>query len=932
MTLSSPIDAHQLLDALAPLLGPEGCIKGPVEASRISSLMKDAVKMVSKCVYLNILRNTSEVTTLNKFIAVGGWDTLNQWLQDSKEPEFTGFLLELLKVYRDLPITVELLKKNNAAKTIKQFAKSDNESIKVLSSDIVDKWMKTVRGGRADENDKKKEKDKKRKKDKDHHHRHHSGSKDKEGGATDMTGGGSSDANKDKTNDDSAAKRPKTVKTLQSKFRSTGLEDQTIAPVKKKPVTEPKPLPVLPKRNTSSIEEPPEKKSRLTLTIPSPSLSSATTLPTSTSPPSTSPQEVQHGKIKIIPAKRLPTHEIHEDSGFMDSLSVKPRFGGVKKKKKLMSPVTTTTPTTPSGPPDLKPAVVTSPIAVPPVSPITSLASRLPSVPSFYKDTLETAEEPQETKERSPSPEEMNPVNLQMPLLSPERPSTPVDEDMENKNPDDSGKKNEDENNGQENVEDPDQKGLLSTGMIKRKKPKKKLRWVDDNRLCQFHYFEMDETERENVNRPKDSFNSLKKAERMMEGRAMDRKFSHHDNQNEAVQWRKPELLTGLSSVVVPGCNSTERDIQNQREQSVLQALFFSKAMLPDTPTEPDLEAVETEEPINIPLVDASSSGEEYSYTYDNITQKPDKLKPDPPELLQQNNHGIHQGGHPIALMGAPPPGLPPELTNILNNFSKNPPTGNNVSNDMMQNVQNMLAVIMQASQDGNQNQMIDQLRMALEPFRHQLPELFQMGSNFGGSGPNMMGGPPRMGPGLLGAAPPGFAPLGGPRGPPPNRFMGPGPGGQMGMPGPQGPGGPMRGPGPGPGPQGGPMGPGPGDEWGDNMMGGHMGPGGPMGPNGPRHNFQRRGGPMNRGPMRGGRGGNRGGRDNRGPDRGGNRDDRRDDRGRGGRNDRGRRDNRGGKGKRQVCRHFLSNGGCKFGDTCSFLHPNPQNGQSPVS
>lgn len=63
-----------------------------------------------------------------RFIDVGGWDILNTWLEDSKETENTPVLIELLKVYQQLPITVSLLKKNSAAKTIKQLRKSEDES------------------------------------------------------------------------------------------------------------------------------------------------------------------------------------------------------------------------------------------------------------------------------------------------------------------------------------------------------------------------------------------------------------------------------------------------------------------------------------------------------------------------------------------------------------------------------------------------------------------------------------------------------------------------------------------------------------------------------------------------------------------------------------------------------------------------------------
>ena len=54
------------------------------------------------------------------------------------------------------------------------------------------------------------------------------------------------------------------------------------------------------------------------------------------------------------------------------------------------------------------------------------------------------------------------------------------------------------------------------------------------------------------------------------------------------------------------GKDSKEKTIQKLREQSVLQALFFNKNMLPDNPQEPDPEHEEPEEPKVIPFDDVS--------------------------------------------------------------------------------------------------------------------------------------------------------------------------------------------------------------------------------------------------------------------------------------------------------------------------------------
>lgn len=165
----APVDPSQLLKALHPLLGHKGEIKGPTEAIRIASLMKDAVKLVSRCIYINILKITEDNETKDKFLTVGGWDTLNDWLQDVKEEENYPVLTELLKVYQSLPISVDILKTNSAAKTIKQLCKSENEDVKNLADTIFEAWMKKVKGNNNnnDSKTKKKKKDKEKDREKD---------------------------------------------------------------------------------------------------------------------------------------------------------------------------------------------------------------------------------------------------------------------------------------------------------------------------------------------------------------------------------------------------------------------------------------------------------------------------------------------------------------------------------------------------------------------------------------------------------------------------------------------------------------------------------------------------------------------------------------------------------------------------------------------
>ncbi|KAK7095293.1 serine/threonine-protein phosphatase 1 regulatory subunit 10-like isoform X2 [Littorina saxatilis] len=967
------ITPSQLLKALAPLLDKSGGIRDAEAASRIVSLMKDATKLVSKCVYVNICQSTKSEEVLQKFISTRGWDMLNKWLQDAKEEDNTVFIKELLKVYKHLPVSVDDLKKDNTARFIKGLTKHSNEDIQQLSTTVVDIWMKKVKGKSSNESesdklkrkrkkdkerekdkdkekDRDKEKDKERDKDKDkekdkerHRHRssdkkdssksHSSSKKDssssdkkhssistdsvhKDRNSTESKDDNSENAEARLTGDKSPSqlnsnspgkeeeeeektRRKTTVRVFTKKFRSVFDEDEPLPAIKKKTPEELKATISIPKKSSFDREEPPEKIPRLTIKLPPLNSDGTASI---VSPSLTSP-EVTHGKIKIIPARRPPAHEIHDSNVFMNALTKATTYnhGTMKRKKKSgpgvptlpsgKQPTTTgaapKTPTTPT--PPGAPATPTTPTT--PVSPMTATAQKLPSVPSFYRDTLETAEEEKPEKERSPPPlEKMDTSeadevksedkndddNSEPPTIhmetNEEAPTDPdtapsLDNSTLSEGGDDAQELGESAGQAAEGAQD---EAAMDAEVPQVKKNKKKVTWAEDINLKQIFYFEHDETERENVNRPK-TFSELKKQDMKSEGKAMESaKRLISDNMVEVLPWRRPPVIDNLPSITEAGCNSVERGIQQQRESGVLQALFFSKQMLPDSPSEPEVESVEPSDTKIIPLVDETASGD-YDYTK---TEDPANMPYDPGfdittnfnPMATNNSGGVGVGGGSMAGIQ-----LPQDINNMLASIQQQSiATGGQslqANSAVLANVQSILSAIMQGGPNNNTEELIKKLRIALEPMKNQInPPMQTMNpseAQFRPPGPQGPQGPQRHG--LLGNAPPGFNPMMGPRafGPP-----GPGMGGggmegdwnnmNMGPGGPPGPDMGMRGPGPmGPGfhPMQGPM-PGPG-----------MGGNGPVMP-GPRM------------------------RNNRRPER------------------------------RNVCRHFVAPTGCRFGNSCAFLHP----------
>ncbi|KAG9335643.1 hypothetical protein JZ751_004294 [Albula glossodonta] len=275
-----PVDPREVLEGVENLLGKDGELRSLEGVARVFSLMKASHKMVSRCMYLNILLHTKSHDILNRFIRVGGYKLLNGWLTYSKTTTNTPLLQLILLILQKLPLTVDHLKQNNTAKLVKQLSKS----------------------GETEEKKRKKEEGKPR-------------------AAEAKAGEGGKVAEEEKKKE---RKEPKAHAPSHAKSRSTGLELETPSPIpaKKPPVTPQigdkyniKPA-VLKRPSSMPSDTPPvEKKYK---------------------PLNTTPNATKEIKVKIIPAQRKNPMEA---TGFLDALNSAPVPGiKIKKKKKPSSP------------------------------------------------------------------------------------------------------------------------------------------------------------------------------------------------------------------------------------------------------------------------------------------------------------------------------------------------------------------------------------------------------------------------------------------------------------------------------------------------------------------------------------------------------------------------------------------------------------------
>lgn len=89
-----------------------------------SLMTKFSKKLVSKCVYVLILKNT-ETELVDMFMAEGGWTLIQTWLQDAVQTANWDLVREILGLLLVTPVDVERLKLNILPKLIKSLSRRE---------------------------------------------------------------------------------------------------------------------------------------------------------------------------------------------------------------------------------------------------------------------------------------------------------------------------------------------------------------------------------------------------------------------------------------------------------------------------------------------------------------------------------------------------------------------------------------------------------------------------------------------------------------------------------------------------------------------------------------------------------------------------------------------------------------------------------------
>lgn len=142
------IDPLQLLKCLSILLNSKGGIRGDAEVPRVKGLMaKYSKKLVSKCIYLNILQAT-DMELLDAFYDEGGWELVGTWLQEAVKSSNWPLAKQVLSLLSTSPMTVSRLKRYTTPKLVKELSKDcTSPEVQGVAKHIVLNWMEVVKQG-----------------------------------------------------------------------------------------------------------------------------------------------------------------------------------------------------------------------------------------------------------------------------------------------------------------------------------------------------------------------------------------------------------------------------------------------------------------------------------------------------------------------------------------------------------------------------------------------------------------------------------------------------------------------------------------------------------------------------------------------------------------------------------------------------------------
>jgi protein phosphatase 1 regulatory subunit 10 len=265
----------------------------------------------------------------------------------------------------------------------------------------------------------------------------------------------------------------------------------------------------------------------------------------------------------------------------------------------------------------------------------------------------------------------------------------------------------------------------------RRKGAKKQVKWKSDDTLVEIEYFVLDETERVNVTK---NFVDARSSERLDERNAMqNRKLPTEDLMEERMPWQALIIVDNVPPLP-EGSGSQEKKIQFERESRVLQSLYFSRSLVPDSAAEPDMETHPKTDPAVIPLDDVTGNPDAVNDFTNMAWPEPKGMAP---AQQHNNNYQTNQGFAEQA--GPQQPGFPnPYDQQPQGNWMGQPPMSNMAPTSVPDPYHNPMMMVQPSNPPFNPQFQ----QMGGGPPQHFHPQNFQPPPNMMPMG---MNGPPPM-------------------------------------------------------------------------------------------------------------------------------------------------------------------------------------------
>ncbi|CAL8143729.1 unnamed protein product [Orchesella dallaii] len=276
--------------------------------------------------------------------------------------------------------------------------------------------------------------------------------------------------------------------------------------------------------------------------------------------------------------KKASAIALKESSLFMDMLNASSDVTKPSKRKRRPSIGSEKDKNDPESPVEKSKKLVKEEMDSPSATPDIVLSAEEPAKPvfNFYRDTLNDSEEENKESDTKSGESTSNSASDDRPPEGEEGSFTPQDND-----------------------------GKLKSALClhrSKTKPKKSVRWRQEDELKEFHFFEMDETERVNVTKQKD-FTEMSQNEKAIEKTGMLRRKAAQEEEQRN-EWKLVKIKFN-DDILQPNCSSQERFVQEEREKNVLGLFLPPGSILPETAIEPDTTIpVERNDPRPMPVED----------------------------------------------------------------------------------------------------------------------------------------------------------------------------------------------------------------------------------------------------------------------------------------------------------------------------------------